>query len=191
MQGKIFVLCGKSGSGKDTIYRAIQESLKLIPIVSTTTRPMRPNEKEGVEYFFITKETFLEKESNGEFVETRVYHTFQNGEKADWYYGIDKSAINLDKGDHIVIVDINGLIELRKAFRGSVVAVYVDVEDKERERRAKERGGFERAEWNRRLLDDSIQFCPSRVKMFTSYTVPNENVDEAIQTVKDIILREK
>lgn len=187
MRGKIFVLCGKSASGKDTVYRAIQEELKLIPIISTTTRPMRPSEQDGREYFFTTKEDFLNKESEGEFIETRVYHTFQNGNKADWYYGISKSAIDLEKGNHIVIIDINGLGELRKAFKDSVVAIYIDVEDDERERRARERGGFESAEWNRRLLDDSIQFCPSRLKEFTDYTVPNKDITETIESVKNIV----
>lgn len=189
-ENKIYVLVGKSASGKDTIYRAVQEELKLIPIVSTTTRPMRPHEEEGREYFFISKEDFKERELQGEFIETRVYHTFQNGQQADWYYGISKDAIDLEKGNHIVIVDLNGLRELRKAFKNSVVAIYIDVDDAERERRAIERGGFEKAEWRRRLLDDSIQFCPHRVKMFVSHTVPNNDIKEAIESVKGIILGE-
>lgn len=188
MQGKIYVLCGKSGCGKDTVYRAVQEELGLIPIVSTTTRPMRPNEQDGREYFFITQEDFKERESREEFVETRVYHTFQNGEKADWYYGISKKSIDLEKGDHIVIVDLNGLREIREAFRGKVVSIYIDVEDVEREQRARARGGFEKAEWNRRLLDDSIQFCPSRVRMFADHIVPNNNIDQTVELVKNIIL---
>lgn len=188
MKGKIFVLCGKSGCGKDTIYRAIQEELKLIPVVSTTTRPMRPHEEEGREYFFITKEDFKQRESQGKFIETRTYNTFQNGEKAEWYYGISKDAINLEKGNHIVIVDINGLRELRKNFRKNIVAIYIDVEDQERERRAIERGGFEKAEWRRRLLDDSLQFCPARVRMFVDHIIPNNDVQEAIESVKKIVL---
>ena len=55
--GKIFCLMGKSSSGKDTIFKELNEDkeLNLKPIVSYTTRPKRINESDGVEYFFIDK----------------------------------------------------------------------------------------------------------------------------------------
>ena len=65
--GKIFCLMGKSSSGKDTIFKEINEDkdLDLKPIISYTTRPKRINETNGVEYFFINKDDLnkFEKEN--------------------------------------------------------------------------------------------------------------------------------
>lgn len=186
--GKLFVLVGKSASGKDTIYSAVREDMpEVLNVVSTTTRPMRPNETEGVEYYFISTEDFLLMESRGEFIETRKYNTIQDGQPTVWYYGISKQAIDLEKGNHIVIVDLNGLEELKKVFGKNVVTVYVYVEDKEREERAKKRGGFEQAEWDRRLEDDNVQFNKERIDRDVDYIVHNINLQQSINEVKNII----
>lgn len=186
--GKLFVLCGKSSSGKDTIYSAVREDMpEVLNVVSTTTRPMRPNETEGVEYYFISTEDFLLMESRKEFIETRKYNTIQDGQPTVWYYGISKQAIDLEKGNHIVIVDLNGLEELKKVFGKNVVTVYVYVEDKEREERAKKRGGFEQAEWDRRLEDDNVQFNKERIDRDVDYIVHNINLQQSINEVKNII----
>lgn len=54
---KIFFVLGKSCSGKDTIFQSLKENkqLNLKTVVGYTTRPMRVNEKDGVEYFLLTK----------------------------------------------------------------------------------------------------------------------------------------
>lgn len=186
--GKLFVLVGKSASGKDTIYSAVREDMpEVLNVVSTTTRPMRPNETEGVEYYFISTEDFLFMENRGEFIETRKYNTIQEGQPTVWYYGISKQAIDLEKGNHIVIVDLNGLEELKKVFGKNVVTIYVYVEDKEREERAKKRGGFEQAEWDRRLEDDNFQFNKERIDRDVDYIVHNINLQQSINEVKNII----
>ena len=60
--GKIFYIMGKSSSGKDTIYRKLQESenLKLGRLVLYTTRPIRDGEKEGQEYHFVDEAKYFE-----------------------------------------------------------------------------------------------------------------------------------
>ena len=60
--GKIFCLMGKSNSGKDTIFKELMKDkdLNLMPIVSYTTRPIRSNETNGVEYYFINEDILNE-----------------------------------------------------------------------------------------------------------------------------------
>lgn len=186
---KLYILCGKSASGKDTILKEIQKEFSMLPVISTTTRPMRPNEHEGVEYFFISTDTFLNMEANNEFIETRTYNTIENGLPSVWYYGISKQAIDLSKGDHIVIVDLNGLEELKKEFKEEVVSIYIFIDDEERERRAMNRQGFEKAEWDRRLIDDNKQFASDRIKRDVDFIVHNTDLQEAVKNVKNIILR--
>ena len=69
--GKIFCLMGKSSSGKDTIFKEINndKDLNLKPIISYTTRPKRINETNGVEYFFINKDELNKFEEENKVIE--------------------------------------------------------------------------------------------------------------------------
>ena len=69
--GKIFCLMGKSASGKDTIYRQllINEKLQLKKIVPYTTRPIRENERDGVQYHFVDEEALNKFEADGKVIE--------------------------------------------------------------------------------------------------------------------------
>ena len=73
----IFYLLGKSGSGKDTILKELlkDENLSLNPITLYTTRPIRPGEEEGREYYFITDEEAMELEQSDRLIEMRTYNT--------------------------------------------------------------------------------------------------------------------
>lgn len=187
-ENKLYVLVGKSGVGKDTIYQAIRKDLGLLPVVSTTSRPRRPEEREGVEYYFVSTDVFLQKREQGDFIESRSYNTIQNGKEAVWYYGITKQAIDLSKGNHIAIVDLNGLEKLKEAFGDTVVAIYLKADEKEREKRAIQRGGYEKSEWDRRRVDDDIQFNKERIEKNIDFTVTNNgSLKDTIETVKLLI----
>ena len=87
---KILALMGPSGSGKDTV---LKEVLKKNPkefnkIINCTTRPMREGEVNGVDYFFISPETFAEQVLNFDMIEATNFN--------DWFYGTSKSALVSD-----------------------------------------------------------------------------------------------
>ena len=106
---KIITLTGCSASGKDTILRKIIESSSnIVPIISSTTRPMREGEKNGREYNFIdNKDLDLNK-----FIEYREYNTI-NGV---WIYGVEEEEFykKLNMGIPIIILDYEGLKKIRK-----------------------------------------------------------------------------
>ncbi len=84
---KILALMGPSGSGKDTV---LKEVLKKNPndfhkIINCTTRPMREGEVNGVDYFFISPETFAEQVLNFDMIEATNFN--------DWFYGTSKDAL--------------------------------------------------------------------------------------------------
>ncbi len=68
---RIFCIVGKSGSGKDTIYNKIinQYKTKLIPVIPFTTRPKRADEKNGVNYFFVSKAQMNDYAKNNKIIE--------------------------------------------------------------------------------------------------------------------------
>ena len=105
---KLFCLMGYMAVGKDTIQKEVLKYFdgKVQPVVSTTTRPMRPGEQEGVEYYFISDEEFFRLGGEQAFAETRIYHTKvqENGVEKDaiWKYGIER--MELEKNDYLITI---------------------------------------------------------------------------------------
>lgn len=187
---KIFALLGYCSSGKDTILKQVLKDLDIVkPIISTTTRPMRNGETDGVEYYFINDKDFFERGTD--FVEQRVYHTKveENGVEKDatWRYGIERAE--LEKDNYlIVIVDSIGFKEL-KAYVGNnkIVPIFITAPQEEIKARALARGDLE-AEVDRRLKDDYERFMPFRVHtVYSEVKNSNGKLDEAIKEVEAII----
>ena len=82
----ITILIGKSATGKDTILRELRDEYGYEPIISTTSRPMRENEKDHVDYVFVSSEIFRYMIQIGCFIEYRSYNTLVNGKPDTWYY---------------------------------------------------------------------------------------------------------
>lgn len=188
---KLFCLMGYCSVGKDTIQKAILEQYegRIEPVVSTTTRPMRKGETEGVEYYFIDDKTFFEK--GADFVEKRIYHTKieENGEIKDttWRYGIERQE--LEKNDYLItIVDADGFKELKDYLGNNrIVPIFISTPMEELKVRALARGDLEE-EVDRRLADDVKKFRDFRVRTVFE-TVKNEQgkLDEAVAEVRRII----
>lgn len=126
----LIVLVGKSASGKTTLEKYISDNFRYEKIVSHTTRPIRGNEVDGVDYHYVSDDVFNEMKLNDELVE---HATFCN-----WAYGISKKEIE-DKKDAIVVVNPAGLRRLHKLDIPMAV-FYVVCDDKTRYKRSIDRG---------------------------------------------------
>ncbi|NPA88565.1 MAG: guanylate kinase [Epsilonproteobacteria bacterium] len=127
VKGSILVVSGPSGSGKTSLARAVCEELgdKAYFSISTTTRPIRDGEKDGVDYFFVTKDEFLEDVEKGYFLEWAEVHGN--------FYGTSKIQINkaLDEGKIVFLdIDVQGHEAVRKAYPDVVTSVFVTTKDK-------------------------------------------------------------
>ena len=189
---KIFALLGYSSVGKDTILKQVLKDMDDVkPIISTTTRPMRKGETEGVEYYFIDDTEFFRRGTD--FVEQRIYHTKvkENGveKNATWRYGIER--IELEKDDYlIVIVDSVGYKELKNYVgNGRIVPIFISAPQEELKARALARGDLE-AEVDRRLKDDYERFMDFRVRtVYHEVKNTNGRLEEAIKEVENIITK--
>ena len=165
---KIYVVMGKSASGKDTIYKRLleEESICLKKIVPYTTRPIRQEETNGVEYFFVTEEQLNILEVQGKIIECRVYNTIHG----KWYYfTADDGQINLDREDYLMITTLEGYEKIRNYFgKEQVVPIYIEVEDGLRLERAlkreKQQSMPKYKEMCRRFLADSEDFSEDNLK---------------------------
>lgn len=189
---KIFALLGYSSVGKDTILKQVLKDMDDVkPIISTTTRPMRKGETEGVEYYFIDDTEFFRRGTD--FVEQRIYHTKvkENGieKEATWRYGIERAE--LEKDDYlIVIVDSVGYKELKNYVgNGRIVPIFISAPQEELKARALARGDLE-AEVDRRLKDDYERFMDFRVRtVYHEVKNINGRLEEAIKEVENIITK--
>ncbi len=123
---KILAIMGKAGSGKDTLMQALldePEFIGAVPIISCTTRPIRDNEKDGVNYHFLTKEQFTEQILNGEMLEATVFN--------DWCYGTSLNNLTTDVLN-IGVFNPEGVGLLRENKNIDLTVIYVEATDKTR-----------------------------------------------------------
>ena len=177
---KIFVVMGKSASGKDTIYKRLlaEESLGLKTIVPYTTRPIRQGETDGVEYFFVTQEGMKRLEEQGKIMECRCYNTVYG----EWYYfTADDGQIDLEHQDYLMITTLVGYEKIRNYYGADkVIPIYIQVEDGLRLERALKREQQEAVpkytEMCRRFIADSEDFSESNLEA-QEITKRYENLD--------------
>lgn len=194
--GKIFCVMGKSGSGKDTLFKEIKDddTLGLKPIISYTTRPKRSNETHGVEYYFIDEERLEEYEKMGKVIEVRKYYTV----KGKWCYGtIDDGQIDLDNNDYIIIVTLEAYNSLQKYFGANkIIPIYINLDDGVRlERALKRERSQSHPNYNemcRRFLADSEDFSNAKLKESgVNNSFENYDLDKCIESIKAEIRRYK
>jgi guanylate kinase len=185
MNSKIFVLCGFSASGKDTLLNELVKLLDVNEVVSFTSRPQRHNEVNGREYNFVDKSEFETMINTDEVVEYREYNTLVQGKKDVWYYGTSTRGIR-DDIDNVVVLDTMGAEAIKKIYGDRAVVTFINVDDDEREARARTRGSFDTTEWQRRLEDDRSIFNSGVIQSF-DYTVDNIQIDTSTQELLAII----
>ncbi len=152
------IIIGKSASGKDTYLRSLCKK-GVIPIIPYTTRPMRDGEIEGKEYHFVTPEDFDILNETGKFAEVRSYNTLVKGKRDTWRYATPNISKNLlEKENYALVIDLSGAEKLKKIYGDLVEIIYLDVPEDIREERAKNRGGFDQTEWDRRAADDKKRY---------------------------------
>jgi guanylate kinase len=122
MDGKLVIISAPSGAGKTTIVKHLLASgLNLEFSVSATTRPLRGNETEGEDYFYLAIPEFKKKIINNEFVEWEEVYK-------DQLYGTLKSELEKiwAKGNHVLFdVDAKGGINLKKIFGTNSIALFI------------------------------------------------------------------
>ena len=122
MNGKLVIISAPSGAGKTSIVKHLLDSgLNLSFSVSATTRQLRGNESNGVDYFFLTVTDFKKKIDNNEFVEWEEVYK-------DLFYGTLKSELERiwSNGQHVLFdVDVKGGINLKNKFGNDAIAIFI------------------------------------------------------------------
>ena len=121
-KGKVIIFSAPSGSGKSTIINyLLKQQLNLAFSISATTRPPRGQEKDGVEYFFLSQEEFKERISKGDLLEYEEVY-------AGRFYGTLKSQVEkqLEIGDNVVFdVDVKGGCNIKKYYGDRALSIFI------------------------------------------------------------------
>jgi guanylate kinase len=178
----LIVISGPSGAGKDSILQRMKErDLPFHFVVTATTRPRRANETEGVDYFFVSKDTFARMIDDDELIEYAVVY----GD----YKGIPKQQVRdaLASGRDVVMrIDVQGAETVRKLAPDALL-IFVTVESEEElVTRLRERNTETPEELALRIATARKEL--PRLEAF-DYVVLNEDLrlDEAVDTILAII----
>lgn len=191
--GKIFCVMGKSSSGKDTIYKKVleREDLHLKKIVPYTTRPIRKNEIDGVEYHFVDASRRDKLMEMGKIIEIRSYNTIYG----IWdYFTVDDGEIDLETQDYLLIGTLDTYEKLRKYYDSEQICpIYIEVEDGVRLERAllreKKQTKPKYEEMCRRFLADQRDFSKERLENLNiDHRFENVTLEETVNQVAEYIL---
>ncbi len=180
--GKLIVISGPSGVGKTTVLKKLFECCpRLLASVSATTRPPRPGERDGVDYYFLSPEEFQSRRSRGEFLE--CFEVFGHG----YWYGTPLAQVtpSLTAGKWVVLeVDVQGAMAVLNQYPQAVTIFVRPSSTEELERRLRNRRTESEAAIQRRLevarreLDSASRY---------QHQVLNDDVDRAVQEICDIL----
>jgi guanylate kinase len=181
----LIVISGPSGVGKDSVIERMKaRHLPFHFVVTATTRPPRPNEVNGVDYYFLSKDQFAEMIEQGELLEYAIVYND--------YKGIPKAQVRraLDSGKDVIMrIDVQGAATVRELSPDALLIFMTTQDEQELEQRLRERksespeGLRLRIATARRELKRANEF---------DYVVVNRDcqLDEAVDTITAIIRAE-
>lgn len=168
----MLIITGESACGKSTVEKKLSQFFGFNKLVSYTTRQIRENEVDGVDYHFITVEKFEKLKDEGFFAEYATY----NG----WNYGTAKADCTDDK---VLVATPHGLRQLKNNKDLNIVSFYINVPRRDRLIKILQRGDSIEESYRRNLSDvgmfdgiaDEVDFVIHNDEyQTTSYDLANE-----------------
>ena len=180
---QVVVLSGPSGSGKSTIVnRLVKEAgVKLVKVISATTRPPRENEIEGQDYYFLSAEEFGSLRNDGQFLECAEVHS------AGHWYGTLRSEIQRarDEGGWAFLeIDVQGALNAMETYPNAITIFLKTPSEYVYEKRLRDRGTEAEAVIQRRL-----QTAREELKLVDRYRyqVVNDDLNQAVREIAEIL----
>lgn len=179
---KIFVIVGKTASGKTTLVKKLQRLLpeKVKVVVAYTTREKRPKEKHGIDYNFIDTMKMKGLIATGS---VDCVRTYVNADGEELIYGLP-SLKNDDGSSKIVITDVEGLKELQVKYAGDVISFFINRSIEDRYNNLLKRGDKPNEIW-RRIEADEKDF--EGVEFLVDYIFNNNFKKGIIDTINRIL----
>lgn len=173
------ILVGASASGKTEVARLLEKQYGIKKATTTTSRFPRVGERNGIDYFFVSREEFERLLSENRLIEHAVY----NGN----YYGCGKDQVAENRS---VVLDPNGLLHFLSLNDKGIVTFYLTAEETTRAARMKGRGD-KREDIEKRLQNDRVEFAPGKIHP-TDFTIATDgrSIEDITNEVYDLYMKE-
>lgn len=175
--GKLVILSGPSGTGKTTIVQRLLGAVPgLVRSVSATTRPPRPGEREGEDYFFLSREAFDRKAREGAFIE--------HAEVFGHAYGTPREFVERETAagrSVILAIDVQGADQVRRRYSPVISIFVLPPSLSELERRLRARGTDAEAAIAGRLAQARAEMAR---KDQYDFVVVNDDIGAAVRAVR-------
>ena len=181
-KGRLYVISGPSGTGKGTVCRELLKEIGNEFSVSMTTREPREGEVHGKDYFFVTREHFLENIEAGNFLEHAT--VFDN------LYGTPKDMVinRLEKGRNVILdIDVQGGLQVKKAMPEAILIFILPPSLAELRKRLEGRG-TESADKVEKRIGEALNEI--RVIGEYDYYLVNDDLDSAVERIRNIMTAE-
>lgn len=182
--GRLFVISGPSGVGKGTLIAQLVEQIPDLYIsISATTRSKRLNERDGVDYYFLTEEEFLKKQKKNEFLEfAKVY---------GYYYGTFYETVKdkLNNGISVILeIDVQGALEVKKKISEAILIFIMPPSTEELENRLRNRSTE-----TEEALRNRVEIAKKEIDYISEYkyVIVNDNLNNAARKLAEVIKKEK
>lgn len=178
--GKLIVIVAPSGTGKSTMIKRLKlDYPSIVESVSYTTRPLRPGEIDGLSYFFISREDFILKRDNNEFLEWAEVHGN--------FYGTSKEFVEqcLRAGKHVLFdLDVQGTDSMKLHFGSIANVIFISPPSvEELEKRLRHRGTENTQVINLRLTNARKELLRKEDFDFLIY---NDDIENAYARLREI-----
>lgn len=178
--GNLFVISGPSGAGKGTLLSKVIERIPDAWVsVSATTRNPRPGEEEGVHYYFLDKDHFLELVNHDGFLEWAKVH--------DNYYGTLKESVleHMKAGEQVILeIDVQGALQVRNVIPEAHLVFIEPPSLEELERRLRSRGTESDDVISSRMKTAEVELAQ---KMEYDIQVVNDDLEQAANELTAVI----
>ena len=179
-KGEIIVVTAPSGAGKTSIVKQILKHYpEIVFSVSATTRPKRAVEIDGVEYYFITENEFIEKIEDDQFVEWEKFY--------DYYYGTFKKTIDncINERKTILLeLDVKGSLSLKTIYQETHLIYIMPPSYEELIKRLKGRQTENSEDFKKRVERAKMELS---LKDQFDYIIENKDLEIAIKETSDLI----
>lgn len=182
-QGKLFVISGPSGVGKNTILEQFENKHSNVKLsISCTTRTPRKGEVDGVNYFFTTKDDFINAINNDEFLEWAEF--------SGNLYGTKKSFVlkTLEKGENLILeIDSQGAFQIKQKLPEAILIFINPPSIEELEKRLRGRN----TETEDAILS-RLSFAKKEILIANQfdYNIINTSIESAVSQLEEIFYKE-